>query len=443
MKIRLAIAALLLTVSTISQGQAVPAGGPSMTPVNSGINLSPLDGVVHYALNASEIVQFGYYGTGEVTPSTALSGDVAYNAKSEVRPFSLLFAGGVLLGDQSGQGTTTFWNVAVSQGFVTRSWVFNISDSFSFLPQSPTTGLSGIPGVGDLGALPVQGPGDGPAGGVFSDAGNRYINNVTGSVERQINHNTSISGNGSWAVLSFLNGGGDTNGAYNYSDVSGTAAVNRRIDARSSVSVGAAYSTFSYTQNGTGYLPPDFQTKGINVSYQRILSRAFSVSISGGPQWISSSNSTLVPSRLNAAGSASLSYTRGLTSASAGYSHGANGGSGVLPGATSDNIYGSLAHTYSRNWVASLNVSYSHTAGLTQQTVGSSTVSTNEVYDTVYGGGQVTRRINTHFSAFASYTAQNQTSNYTLPSQNALNGTSQTFGIGISFTPRSTRLGQF
>jgi len=442
MRIRFAVVALLLTVSSISHGQAVPAGTPSMAPVNSGINLNPLDGVLHYALSASQIIQFGYYGSGAVTSSTTLSGDVSYNAKSEVRPFSLLFAGGLLLGNQSIQGTNSFWNVAVSQGLITQHWVFNISDTFSFLPQSPTTGLSGIPGVGDQGAFPVQGPGDGPAGGVLSDAGNRYTNTITGTVERQISHNTSISGNGSWSVLNFLNSG-ENSGAYNYSDVTGTAAVNRRIDARSSVSVSAVYSTYNYTQNESSYVPPDFQTKGINVSYQRLLSHAFSMSVSAGPQWISSSDSALIPSRLNAAVSATLSYSRGLTNASVGYSHGANGGSGVLPGATSDSVSASVGHTYGRNWVASVSISYSHTTGLTQLTPGVSTAPIYEIYDTVYGGGQVTRRINAHLSGFASYTLQNQTSNYSLPSQNALNGSSQTFGIGITWTPRSTRLGQF
>ena len=56
-------------------------------------------------------------------------------------------------------------NMSVSQGYIARNWVFNISDSFSFLPQSPTTGLSGIAGVGDLGSTPVQGPWKGRLGG--------------------------------------------------------------------------------------------------------------------------------------------------------------------------------------------------------------------------------------------------------------------------------------
>jgi hypothetical protein len=440
MKFRIAVSALLLTVGSVSYGQAVPAGGSAMSPGSTGPNLPTLDGILHYALSASEIIQLGYYGAGQVTHSTVLSGDVAYTAKSEVRPFNLIFAGGVILGNQSGQGTTYYTNAAVSQGYVTRHWVFNISDSFSFLPQSPTTGLSGIAGVGDIGVTPVQGPVEGPAGGIFSISGNRIANTLGGSVERTINRDTSISGSGAWSVLHFLD---DNSGGLDSTQVSGTVALNRRLDARSSVSLDAVYSTFSYSGNTANSDEPDIESRGINLAYQRVLSRTLSMSVSAGPQWISSSNSTLVPSRVNAAVTAGLSYSRRYTSAAIGYSHGVNTGSGVLAGALTDSVIASVGHTYGRKWVASLNTGYSRSAGLTQISNGSSLVPENEVFNTVFGGVQLTRAISSRFSGYVSYTAQNQTNNYALGAQNALNGTSQTFGIGITFTPRSTRLGQF
>ena len=442
MKFRLAVSALLLTTGSISYGQAVPAGGTPMSPMTTntvGPNLPDLDGIVHYALSASEIAQYGYYGSGVTTYSTTLSGDVAYTAKSIVYPTNLTFAGGVILANQSSQGTTGYVSAALSQGYITRSWVFNISDSISFLPQSPTTGLSGIAGTGDLGATPVQGPVAGPAGGIFSTAGNRVANSLAGSVERELNRVTSVSGSGSWSTLRFL----DSNNSFDSSQVTGTVALNRRIDGRSSVSLNAVYSTFSYSGSANTTFQPDIETRGINLSYQRVLSRTISMSVSAGPQWISSSNSTLIPSSLNAAASASLSYQRGFTSASVSYSHGVNGGSGVLPGALSDSVSASLGHTFGRTWLASLNLGYSHAAGLTQLPNGTSLIPVNAVFDTVFGGAQVSRRISTHFSGYASYEAQNQQQNNTFAGPNALNGTSQTFAIGVTFTPRSTRLGQF
>jgi hypothetical protein len=441
MKIRTVVSVLLLTMGSICHGQAIPAGGTAMTS-GSALNPPTLDGILHYALSASEVVQLGYYGPDEVTHSTVLSGDVAYTAKSAIHPFNLFAAGGVILANQSGQGTTYYSTVGVSQGYVTRDWVFNISDSFSFLPQSPTTGLAGIAGVGDLGAAPVLGPGIGPAGGIFSDVGNRIANTLGGSVERQITRNTSISGSGSWSVLHFLDQSEDS-GALDDSQVTGTVAVNRRLDARSSVSVNAVYTTINYSGTSAGPSTPDIETRGVNLLYQRLLSRTLSVSVSAGPQWVSSSNSTYIPSSLNAAAAATLSYSRGLTFASLGYTHGVNAGSGVLPGALSDSAYGSVGHAYGRKWVVSLTAAYTHSAGLTELSSGGSLVPANEVYNTIFGGAQVTRRFGTHLSGYVSYSGQNQSSNYSLASQNALNGTSQTFGVGITFTPRSTRLGQF
>jgi hypothetical protein len=441
-KLRIAAPALLLIGGAVSYGQAIPAGGASMTSSSGGPNFSALDGVLHYALSGSEIVQLGYYGSGEVTHSTALTGDVAYTAKSTTYPFSVLGAGGVLLGNLGPQGTTYYLNTAVSQGLETRHWVFNISDSFSYLPQSPTLGLSGIPGVGDQGAVPVQGPVVGPAGGILTNSGNRIANSLAGNVERQINHNTSVSGSGSWEVLHFLDET-PTTGGYDSAQVAGTVALNRRIDARSSVSVNAVYSTLTYSGNISASMYPDIETRGVNVLYQRLLSRDLSINLSAGPQWVSSSNSLVVPSSLNAAGSASLTYSRKLTNAAVNYSHGVNAGSGVLPGALSDSIYGSVGHTYGRLWVASVNGSYTRSSGLAVLSNGNPLVPVHAVYDTVYGGVQLTRAFGEHFSGYVSYGIQNQSSNKALAAQNAFSGTANTFGIGVTFTPRSTRLGQF
>jgi hypothetical protein len=436
MKIRLATLFLLSTMSLISYGQAVPAG---IATISAGPSSLAPDGVFHYALSASELVEVGYYGNGAVTSSAALSGDIAYTSKSTVRPFNLVFAGGVLLPNQSGQSVSTYETVLVSQGYVTGRWVFNLVDSFSFLPESPTTGLSGIAGVGDLGVVPIQGPGTGPAGGVLTNSDDRIANTLSGSVERLISRATSISGSGSWSILHFLDNG--QTDELNYTQTSGVVALNQRIDSRSSASVSAVYSVFNYSGPDAGPEDPNFQSKGINVTYQRLLSRTLSVSGTVGPQWVSSSNSSLIPSTLNVAASANLTYSRKFTTASLSYTRGVNGGSGVLPGAFSDSVGFGVSRAYGRNWVASLNGAYTRTSGLTY--IVNSLVPTHELYDTVYGGVQVTRRFSTNFSGYLTYTALNQSTNFSAGPQNVLSGTSQIFGIGVTFSPRSTRLGQF
>jgi hypothetical protein len=442
MKFRITISTLLLILPSIAEGQALPTAEVPISSIGGSPFVPNLDGVLHYGVSGSEIIQFGYSGAGQVTASTAISGDVAYTAKSTTRPFSLLLAGGVLLPNQSGQGTSTFWNVAASQGFTARHWIFNVSDSFSFLPQSPTTGLSGIPGVGDLGSIPVQGPVDGPAGGILTISGNRYQNTLTGGLERQISHATSISGSGSWSVLHFF----DANlSQQNSTQVSGQVALNQRLDARSSASIDAVYSIFTYSGQViiNGFVQPDIATRALNASYQRTMSKSLSVGVSAGPLWINSSNDLVIPPSLNVGASANLGYSRGFTNASVTYTRGVNAGSGVVTGALGDSVYASVGRTYGRKYVASLTVGYSHSSGLGQLATGSSFVPVHQTFNTVFGTAQLRRGFGPHISGYASYTVQNQSNNLPVGSPYALSGTSQTVGIGITFTPRSTHLGQF
>ena len=453
MKIRVVISTLFLisTMGSFACGQAVPAGMATM-------NLDPdpltLDGGFRYALTASEIVQLGYYGSGEVTSSSALSGDMAYTTQSIVRPFSVIVAGGVILPNQAEQGVRTYVNVTAAQGYVTRRWAFNLADTFSYLPESPTTGLSGIAGVGDTGVVPVQGPGTGPAGGILTTSDSRISNSLRGSVERQIARATSISGIGSWSVLHFLDNS-QTDGHLDDSQTSGTVALNQRFDARSSGSLSAVYTAFDYSgqQAGPGpNEPTSFQTRGIYVSYLRVLSRTLSAGGSVGPLWISSSNSALIPSTLEVAGSARLEYYSGRsTSGTLYYTRGVSGGSGVIPGGLADSVGFGAGRAYGRNWVASLNGGYTRTSGLKDIAGPGSpdegspnpVTPTHEVYQTLYSGVQLRRRFSTNFSGYLNYTVQHQTTNYSISTENVLTGTSSTFGIGVTFAPRSTSLGQF
>ncbi len=451
MKIRVVISALFLisTMGSFACGQAVPAG---MATISLDPDPLTLEGGFHYALTASEIVQLGYYAAGEVTSSSALTGDMAYATQSMVRPFSAILAGGVVLPNQSGQGVRTYVDLTASQGYVTRRWAFNLGDTFSFLPESPTTGLSGIAGVGDIGVIPVQGPGTGPAGGILTVSNDRIGNSLHGSVERQIARATSISGIGAWTVLHFLDNSQE-NGQLDYSQTSGTVALNQRFNARNSGSVSAVYTAFDYSGQQTGPNQfTSFQTRGINVSYQRVLSRTFSAGGSVGPLWVSSANSALIPSTLEVAGSARLEYSSGrFTSGTLYYTRGVNGGSGVIPGGLADSVGFEAGRTYGRNWVVSFSGAYTQTSGLRDiaspgspdQGSPNPVTPTHEVYQTAFGGVQLRRRFSKNFSGYLNYTVQHQSVNYSLGTQNVLTGTPQTFGIGVTFAPRSTNLGQF
>ncbi len=106
-------------------------------------------------------------------------------------------------------------------------------------------------------------------------------------------------------------------------------------------------------------------------------------------------------------------------------------------------FYASAGRTYGRSWVC-----VSHwivtcvRAALLSCQVAIRCAPTYALYDTVFGGVQVTRAFSTHFSGYVSYGAQSQSTNYSLYGQNAFNGASSTFGIGgylhTAFNPFGT-----
>ncbi|MBS1821021.1 MAG: hypothetical protein JST61_03455 [Acidobacteria bacterium] len=443
MKVLLPISAMLFLVGTRGYGQATPTA--TVTTPNQAVTATPrlswLDGTVHYALSASELIQFGYYGAGNVASTTALSGTAGYQSLSQTHPFTMLYAGGVLFG-QAGQGVSTYQNIAVSQSLIARRWVLGVTDSFSFLPQSPTAGIAGIAGVGPIGTYPLQGPSTGPAGGILTYSANRIGNTVSGNIERLLTGRTSISGTGSWSVLHFL----DQNAGLDTTATTGQVSLNHTIDVRNSVSLSAVYSVYDNSglyNNIPGYPVNNvtYQTKGINLTYVHNWTRALSTSVSAGPQWISSSAAQINPNRLNAFVDAGLSYTRRLTNLGVHYNHGVNAGSGVFAGAESDSISGSLSHSFSRDWQGSAVFNYIRSSGLLS--IATSGITPNGAINTEYGTLQVMHAFTRTVSGYASYSAQNQGVNSALVGQNVFNGLSHAIGFGVSWTPRSTRLGDF
>jgi hypothetical protein len=439
MRASIAVIGAVLGFSGLALGQAAPAASVSGPAYNPGPSLPAIDGTFSYSVRVSEAIQTGYFGNTGVTYSTNLSGDLEYISPSQVHPFSMFYGGGVGFSTYSGASTEVYQSFTISQGWVGHGWAFGLSDSLSYLPQSPTTGLSGVPGLGDLGLQPLPDP-NAPAQLVLTNYGKRVSNTLGGNIERQLNGRTSISGSANYGILRFIGNTGSNSSTENGLDstnISGNVGLNRRLDPRSSGSVSAYYSTFSYTGNLTS-----FSTKGINLTYSRQLTKTLSASVSAGPQFVSGFEaypvektviSVAVPSSVNVAVNTSLTYSHGQLSAVAGYSRGTNEGSGLQAGAFSDTVTVGVQRSIRRDWSTGLTGTYTRTTALAEPGATQS----------VYGGAQVSRRLGSLTSLFVSYTGIHQSTPASLAGSNAFNGFSQAGSIGVAFSPRGTRLGQF
>ena len=416
--------------------QSIPAGVGTAPSSAIGFEIPKLSGSFNYSLNAAELISTGFYGNGNTQYSTDLSGAATYLSSSTQHPFSAIYSGGVLLAN-SNVPTTTFQSLSLNQNFMTKHWNFGIEDTVSYLPESPVTGLSGIPGVGDLGIAPTPlGPDAGI--GILTTYGPRVSNTVTGDVSRIINRHLSAQASAYQVIQRFI--GDNSTDAVDNSGVGGTAGITYRLDARNSFPVNYSYSQFSYT--GTTY---SLTTQSGTVGYTRQWTRRLSTDVYAGPQHITNSDAGFgAPSTQIIAG-ASATYDARRTFYSLTYNRGVNNGSGVIAGSFADNLVASARHQFSRVWNVSASIGYSRVTQLPTIAVYSFNSSG------VSAGGQVVRALGRRLSAYGSYTVENQTTSgsgalglgLVAPNgNNAFNGTFQTVGLGISYSPNSFFLGR-
>jgi hypothetical protein len=188
-------ALLLMTVAPAAFGQALPAAEAS--PISTGFELPTTAGTLDYALSVGESLTWGYYTGAGTVYGTNLSGDLGYISSSQRDPFTAVLAGGHFWG--SGGFSYSYVSMGVSQQISLGRWVYLLSDGLSYMPGTSTIGLTGLPGVGDLGVNPVQvGPVAGQ--GILTDYSNRISNTASLSIQRPITGKTSFNASGSYAI---------------------------------------------------------------------------------------------------------------------------------------------------------------------------------------------------------------------------------------------------
>ena len=420
------ISFICLSGSLAAIGQAVPTASANITSSSPSYGIQP-GGTLNYSLGLSETVITGYNGSGGTANSTNLFGRASLVTSNEAKPTSLIYSGGYVFSEIPGQPSSTFHNFGLSQVLATKHWNLVLSDLVSYLPSSPTTGISGIAGTGDVGA-PSTGAVIGQ--GILTYYSPRIVNTASGSAEGKITSSTAIETSVSYGIQRFINSQGIDNSQY-----TGTIGPQHRINERNSIGANYAYSRFSYGSTPYTTNKFDFVAQGGNLTYEHLFSRRLSTNISIGPQSTRSSNGSL-PSHLSFAANTSLNYLGKLSHAALVYYRGTDAGSGVLLGAVSDNVGLLYQRTLDRNWGVGLSGNYARTSGL---------LAYNDVKSkstTFFGGIQLTRKLGHDFAVYGSYNAQTQTINNPAGFQNALNGLTQIFGFGIIYSPQSIRIGR-
>jgi len=405
--------AILLSISASTRAQVAPAAtGPASPGGPPGL---PVNGTLHYSLNYTQTAQF-YGGTQGDRQTSGVNGEVAF-ITTKAHPFALTYSGGDMWTiSGAGGGSGVYQHLLASQGFVLHTWLFNLNDNVSYTPQAPTTGFSGIPGVGSLPGEPGA-----PTEPILTLNTRSIRNQASANYRHDLNYETSFSMGGNYAILNFPDGNG-----LDIDQEQVQPQMNWRLNALNSVSAQYMYSRFSYL--GSTFA---MGTQSAQFSYLRVWNRRLNTNIDLGPEWIHSSNDSIVPSSTGFTANAGIVYQTRSTSATLNYFRATTGGTGVgtLIGIHNNDASLELSHTYGRNLTVGASGSYLCTQGLLQ----------TGVTNGKFGGVNATQRLGEYITASASYTAIQQSSSQTLTT-NTLNGLYQVISFSIAYHPREKHI---
>lgn len=391
MKRTIGLALFSLACCRLMAGQAAPTGYPGATGLK-------------YSAGYEEMAQFGQSlgNWHTISPSFTLD----YMSGREKEPFDLEYTGGYVF-TVSGPDYSTGWfhDMQLKQSYARPKWTVDLKDEVSYRPQAPT-------GPGET--ISSTEPSTPSSQTIVSISTHALNNEGTGTVRRVFSRRFEINGSIQDGLLRYPDGNGlDTNSVV----ASGTPKIH--LDARDAITAGYTFSRFTYP-GSTLSVRTDMALFG----YDREWSRAFHSNVAVGPEWISSSESNLVPSTRTPAVQATLEYKARRMTSYVDYYRGASGGAGFYAGSENETISAGLTGQFTRTFNLGMQGGYQNTSSLG----GTGGVSGG------FGGAQATWRLGRHIDVFTNYTALTQTTDDTLLPTNVLNAVVQTLSFGISFS---------
>ncbi len=429
MRNSLGLAAMLVIATAWTHAQVEPeaTGGGFLPGVSATqpITQNLLDYSLRYAQGA-------YVYTNSLTNQSTgiVSGSFDYTRSSDHFPLKMNYIGGYIWPVAGPNlGTGMFQHLVLSQGFNQGRWSVLAYDDINDTPEAPSVGFSGVPGTGET----ISGSGTGSStAATILDINTRVLNNLAeGEFGYRAGSATTLSFGGGSQVLNFPNGGGlDTAGEL------ANAGITRYLNSRTAIVGQFEFSHFSFGASAySNNMAGNYDINSVPVGFRYSLTRQLTVSVEGGPQWISSSNSTLAPPVTTAMVNASASDSFHMGSLSLTYDRGVQSSSGYLAASVVDSVKGDFSRRLGRETSVGITGGFFRFAAV---------VSANGTADALSAGAQISQDLGRYFNFSANYAAVNQTSSLagSAPQANVLNGLYHAISFSLAFSPRQMRANQ-
>jgi hypothetical protein len=357
-----------------------------------------------------------------------LTGNVSVLDTWSRAQLALNYSGGGDFSADNTQGNNHFHQLGMTQTFSWQRWQLQFIDQFSYLPASQfgfggASNLS-IPGVGGAiaPALPGLQTNYVPNQSIFSAIGPRYNNSFVTQLVYQISPRSSITAAGSYGLLRFVN-----TGSINSDDVIANLGYNYTLTKNDTIGVLYRFTEFQY-----GAISQRIDDHVVHAAYGRKVTGRLALQLFGGPDI----TILMIPvagtaRRISVSGGATLTYAVSRARLSLTYDHSVNGGSGVLLGADTDQISGSLNRRLGRFWQGNVSFGYAKNRNVVQNPAQNS-----PSFGSYYAGVGLDRPLGRYATFSLGYTAYIQGASQSICTPGTCSASYTQHQISIGFTWR-------
>jgi hypothetical protein len=353
-------------------------------------------------------------GTADSNPNYGASGDdwsawvtlmggLDLHRSSGGSDLMLSYTGGGMFTNGQNVDNGIVQELSLRDRFLFHRSTFIVFEQIEYLPESTlgfagTTGSS-IPGVG--GTTGVA-PGYTPGQSILTPRGQNLTNSSSGEWDYKLTPRSSITLVGSYSLLHYFE-----NDLANFGDATFQFGYNYQLTRKDTIAASYQFSAIRYSNLGQS-----INSNTVQGVYSRRVTGRIGFQIAAGPQYVTSNSAITGSSPNPTAGSvsswywtlnSSVTYATKRALFSGTYNHGITGGSGVLVGAETDILTGTVSGQLSRATTVGANFGYSRNSGYL---VGDSTQS--QTFHYWFGGGNVTHTLGRSVDVFASYQLQYQ-----------------------------------
>jgi len=325
---------------------------------------------------------------------------------SGISDLLLSYTGGGSFGNGGGTQSGGIQELSFRDSLSFRRLKLSVFEQLSYLPES-SFGFAGTAGSGmPVGGGLNLGTGLTPGQSILSPPGQNLSSSTAVESDIRLTPRSSLTFVGAYALLRNF----DTDLA-NFGDTNFQAGYNYQLTRKDTIAVSYQFSAYRYSNLGQS-----INADTIQGSYGRRVNGRLAFQIGAGPQFVSSTNpilgATSAPSSTTGSATtlswslnSSLQYRFRRVALAASYSHGLNGGSGLLSGAETDIVTGSVGEQVSRTFSAALSMGYSRNSGYAAAAANPSTA---QKYSYWFTGVTVTHPVNRSLDVFMNYQLQYQ-----------------------------------